>query len=215
MLDAAMRKVIDPPLDRLAALVARTGVSANALTVTGFVVGMAAVPALAFQEYMAALALILFNRLFDGLDGAVARRNGLTDLGGFLDICLDFIFYSGVVFGMTLGRPPEEAAYGAFLIWAFIGPIATFLAFAILAAKHGVSTELRGRKSLYYLGGLAEGTETLITFVLFCLFPAWFPIVCVVYGAMCWITAGTRIAAAAQYFSQRRKTTPGIKKQGR
>ncbi|MFP3944974.1 MAG: CDP-alcohol phosphatidyltransferase family protein [Alphaproteobacteria bacterium] len=206
MLDAPMRKLIDPPLDRLAAFVARTGISANALTVTGFVVGMAAVPALAFQEYMAALGLILVNRLFDGLDGAVARRNGLTDLGGFLDICLDFIFYAGVVFGMTLGRPADEGVYGAFLIWSFIGPIATFLAFAILAAKHDVSTDLRGQKSLYYLGGLAEGTETLIAFILFCLFPAWFPVVCVVYGIMCWITAGTRIAAAAAYFAKSKKT---------
>jgi phosphatidylglycerophosphate synthase len=206
MLDAAMRKVIDPPLDRLAGLVARTGVSANVITVTGFLVGMAAVPALAYHDYRTALALILVNRLFDGLDGAVARRNGLTDLGGFLDICLDFIFYSGVVFGMTLGRPADESAYGAFLIWSFTGPMVTFLAFAILAAKHSLSTELRGRKSLYYLGGLAEGTETLVTFVLFCLVPAWFPVVCVVYGVMCWITAATRIAAAAQYFSQRRKT---------
>lgn len=208
MLDAPLRKVIDPPLDRLAAFVARTGISANALTVTGFLVGMAAVPALALQEYGVALALILLNRLFDGLDGAVARRNGLTDLGGFLDICLDFIFYSGVVFGMTLGRPANEAFYGAFLIWSFIGPIATFLAFAILAAKNNVSTDLRGRKSLYYLGGLAEGTETLITFVLFCLFPAWFPYVCVVYGVICWITAATRIAAAAEFFSLRKKTEP-------
>lgn len=209
MLDAPMRKLIDPPLDRLAAFVARTGLSANALTVAGFVIGMGAVPALAFQHYMLALALILINRLFDGLDGAVARRNGLTDLGGFLDICLDFIFYSGVVFGMTLGRPPEEGVYGAFLIWSFIGPIATFLAFAILAAKHKVSTDLRGRKSLYYLGGLAEGTETLITFILFCLFPDWFPIVCVVYGIICWITAATRIAAAADYFSHLREPPKG------
>ena len=30
-----------------------------------------------------------------------------------------------------------------------------------MAAKRGLSTELRGQKSLYYLGGLTEGTETI------------------------------------------------------
>jgi hypothetical protein len=38
-----------------------------------------------------ALAAILLNRLLDGLDGALARRRGLSDAGGFLDISLDFL----------------------------------------------------------------------------------------------------------------------------
>ncbi len=202
MLDATMRRYVDPPL----ALVARTlvgmGVGANAVTVTGFVLGMGAVVALSQGAYMTALVLIGLNRLMDGLDGAIARQTRLTDLGGFLDITLDFIFYAGVVFGMILSQP-EHAIYGAFLLWSFMGPAATFLAFAILAAKHGVTTEIRGSKSLYYLGGLTEGTETIITFVLFCLFPAYFPVICVIYGIMCWVTAATRIIAAAQTFGMK------------
>ncbi|MGT4046616.1 CDP-alcohol phosphatidyltransferase family protein [Escherichia coli] len=54
---------------------------------------MLALPFLALGWYLAALVVILLNRLLDGLDGALARRRGLTDAGGFLDISLDFLFF--------------------------------------------------------------------------------------------------------------------------
>jgi len=209
MLDSTLRRYIDPPLAVVAKALVRLRISATAVTVTGFVIGLCAIPALATQNYLLALVLIALNRLCDGLDGAVARQTRLSDVGGFLDICLDFIFYAGVVFGMALGRP-EEALYGAFLIWSFMGPTTTFLAYAILAAKYEITTDIRGAKSLYYLGGLTEGTETIITFVLFCLFPSWFPVICVVYGVMCWITTATRIAAAAQTFGDKKALNQAI-----
>ena len=67
-----------------------------------------------------------------------------------------------------------------------------------MAAKRGLSTELRGRKSLYYLGGLTEGTETIVAFVLACLFPTLFPPIAWTFGALCWLTTATRITAAWQ-----------------
>ena len=67
-------------------------------------------------------------------------------------------------------------------------------------AKHGITTEIRGAKSLYYLGGLTEGFETIFTLSLMCALPDWFPVIAVVYAIMCWITAGTRIAAAVATF---------------
>lgn len=199
MFDAALRRVIDPPLNAAGRGLARVGVSANAVTVVGFVVGLGAVPALAAQEYGIALALIAANRLSDGLDGAVARASGPSDLGGYLDIVLDFIFYSAVVFGVALGRP-EEAVFAAFLIFSFIGTGASFLAYAIIAAKRGVTTEARGRKSIFYLGGLTEGAESIACFVAICLFPAHFPWIAAVFGAMCWITTASRIGQAVVSF---------------
>ncbi len=195
MLDAALRPLINPPLAVIARQLVKGGVKANWVTWAGFVIGMAAIPLLAMQLYLPALFLIVLNRLADGLDGAIARQTSLTDYGGFIDISLDFVFYAAVVLGMSLGRP-YEAIYGAFLLWCFFGPAVTFLAYAIFAAKRNITTDLRGAKSLFYLGGLAEGTETFVTFILFCLFPAWFPWVCLVYGVMCLVTAGTRIYAA-------------------
>lgn len=192
MIDAQVRKLIDPPLEEMGKFLAGMGVKANFVTVAGFSIGMMAIPLLALQFYTAALVPILINRFFDGLDGAIARQAGQTDFGAYLDIVLDFIFYSGVVFGVALGQP-DDAVFAAFLIYSFIGSGSSFLAFAIIAAKHGLTTEVRGTKSIYYLGGLAEGTETIITLVLICLLPSYFPQIAVVFGIMCWITTIARI----------------------
>jgi phosphatidylglycerophosphate synthase len=199
MLDARVRRLIDPVLDRIAAALAVRGLSANAVTLAGFVLGAASWPALALNAYGAALMLIAANRLCDGLDGAVARQTGASDFGGYLDIVCDFLFYSGVVFFFAVGRP-DHALPAAFLIFSFVGTGSSFLAFAILAAKHGITTELRGRKSIYYLGGLTEGTETILVFVAICLLPDAFPWFAWGFGAACWLTTGVRVATAARTF---------------
>jgi phosphatidylglycerophosphate synthase len=195
MLDETMRRIIDPPLDRIGRRLAAAGVSANAVTLTGFAVGLLAIPLLAAEWYGLALAAILINRLADGLDGAVARHTTLTDFGGYLDIVCDFIVYAGVAFGFALARP-EDAVPAAFLILSFVGTGTTFLAFAIMAAKRGLSSEARGRKSLFYLGGLTEGTETIVVFAAFCLFPSAFVPLAYVFGALCWLTAAARVVTA-------------------
>lgn len=195
MIDARLRRLIDPPLDRLALAFDGLPITANQVTVAGFLLGLAAPPLLAFQYYGAALSVILVNRLLDGLDGAVARRKGISDLGGYLDIVLDFIFYSAVVFGFALAQP-DKAPYAAFLIFSFIGTGSSFLAYSTLAAKRRITTEIRGKKSIYYLGGLTEGFETIVAFVLMCLLPQWFWLIALIFGIMCWVTTGFRISWA-------------------
>jgi phosphatidylglycerophosphate synthase len=198
VLDARLRRLIDPPLDRLAAPLASRGLSANAVTVLGFVIGLGAAAAIAERAFLPGLALLLLNRLLDGLDGAIARRRGLTDLGGFLDIVLDFLIYSAVPFAFALADPEANALAAAFLIFSFVGTGSSFLAFAIMAAKRGIATDLRGQKSLYYLGGLTEGTETILVLVLACLWPALFPWLALAFGILCWLTTATRVAVAVQ-----------------
>jgi phosphatidylglycerophosphate synthase len=199
MLDARLRKLIDPPLDGAGRRLAQLGVTANSVTWTGFLVGCGAWALLALGSYGWALALILLNRLADGLDGAVARHGRVSDLGGYLDIVLDFLFYSGVVFFFAVGRP-EEALPAAFLIFSFVGTGASFLAFAAVAAKRGITTAARGEKSIYYLGGLTEGSETIALFVAICLFPQHFAWFAWIFGALCWLTTTVRIAMAVDNF---------------
>jgi phosphatidylglycerophosphate synthase len=200
MLDGLLRPVVDPLLDRIARWLFALGVSANALTWTGFAVGLGALPAIAAEHYGAGLILILLNRLIDGLDGAVARLTSATDRGAYLDIVCDFVFYSAVVFGFALARSSNATA-AAFLIFSFVGTGTSFLAFAAVAAKRSLTTTARGAKSIYYLGGLTEGTETMLAFVAFCLTPASFPVEAFVFGALCWITTASRIATAVGTFS--------------
>jgi phosphatidylglycerophosphate synthase len=203
MLDAAIRPHIDKPLAVVAKRAVALGVSANAVTVLGFALGIGAAALVAAQLYWLALAILVVSRFLDGLDGAIARQTKLTDLGGYLDITLDFIVYASVVFAFALADPARNALAAAFLTTSFMAPAATFLAYAIFAQKHGITTDIRGAKSLYYLGGLTEGFETILTLCLMCAFADWFVVIAVVYGIMCWITGGTRIAVAVQTFGAR------------
>ena len=197
MIDARFRRYMDPPLGAIARGLHNTGITANQVTITGFIIGLSVIPLLALQHYMAALAVIAVNRFADGLDGAIARDQGITDVGGYLDIVLDFIFYSAVIFGFCLALP-DQALYGAFLIFSFIGTGSSFLALSIFAAKRSLTTNLRGTKSIYYLGGLTEGFETITTLILMCLFPAWFWLIASIFGTLCWITTLTRIVSSYQ-----------------
>ncbi len=135
---------------------AARGVPADAVTLAGFGVGVAAVPLLASGHFGAALWCIAGNRLLDGLDGAVARRAGPTDRGAFLDITLDFFFYAAVPFGFALADPAANALAAAGLILSFVGTGSSFLAFATIAAKRGLIAPEFPRKGFYYLGGLTE-----------------------------------------------------------
>ena len=198
MFDAAIRPHIDKSLLSLARKLVAWNISANQVTSAAFLLGLGAAGLVASEQYWTGLAVFLVSRVLDGLDGAVARQTKLTDLGGYLDITLDFIVYASMVFSFALANPGANALAAAFLTASFMAPAATFLGYAIFAAKRGITTEIRGRKSLYYLGGLTEGFETILTLSLMCIFPTWFPLLAIFYGVMCWVTGGTRIAVAVQ-----------------
>ncbi len=193
-----MRRLIDPHLEALAARLDGGWLRANAVTWLGLLFGLGAIVCIGRGRYLEALLLFALNRFLDGLDGALARRQGITDLGGYLDIVLDFIVYGGLAFAFALADPPRNALYAAFLLFAFMGTASSFLAFAIMAGKRGLSTERCGPKSLYYLGGLAEGTETIIFFLLCLLWPQQFPLFATVFAIICWLTTAGRVATALQ-----------------
>ncbi|MBK4714224.1 MULTISPECIES: CDP-alcohol phosphatidyltransferase family protein [Tenebrionibacter/Tenebrionicola group] len=193
MLDSYLHPRLKPVLNRLAGMLDKPYVTPDGLTLCGFLTGVLTLPFLALGWYAPALAAIVVNRLLDGLDGALARRRGLTDAGGFLDIVCDFLFYALVPFGFVLAAPAENALAGGWLLFAFIGTGSSFLAFAALAVKHNLDNPGYAHKSFYYLGGLTEGTETILLFVLCCIFPAYFPWFAWIFGALCWLTTTTRI----------------------
>ena len=79
MFDAAILPFVKRAIDRPArALVAR-GVSADQITVVGFGIGLLGVASAAFGAFGLALLCLAFNRVADGLDGAVARRTTPSD----------------------------------------------------------------------------------------------------------------------------------------
>lgn len=208
MIDAAIlplqRRALEPP----AAWLAARGVSADAITLAGFALGLAAVGALALGAFGAALVLIVLNRLCDGLDGAVARLTAPTRRGAFLDIALDFVFYALVPLGFALHAPDTNALPAAALIAAFVGTGSSFLAFAAVAAEAGLTAPRYPTKGIYYLGGLTEGFETIAAFVLMCLFPDAFPAIALAFAAACAISTLLRWRQGWIAFAPNDLTTP-------
>lgn len=193
MFDAKLRLLIDPPLNAVGRSIAKLGISADQVTFIGFLVGLLSFGAITLGWFWLGLLFLAFNRIADGLDGAVARATTMTSRGGFLDIAFDFLFYALVPLGFAIADPTQNALPACILIASFVGTGSSFLAFAISAEKQGLSTEAQGQKSFYYLEGLTEGTETIACLALMCLFPSWFPVLALIYAALCFITTGMRI----------------------
>ncbi|NJO12818.1 MAG: CDP-alcohol phosphatidyltransferase family protein, partial [Gammaproteobacteria bacterium] len=89
------------------------------------------------------------------------------------------------------------------LLAAFIGTGSSFLAFAALAQKRGMTSIEFPNKGLYYLGGLTEASETLICFALMCLWPDQFAWWAYGFAALCALTIATRIVGGARQLSRR------------
>ena len=200
MLDATVRKLIDPPLNTAGTILARSGVSADLVTIIGLLLGLTAAGFIATGGNTWALVFILLSRVADGLDGAVARASKRTDFGGYLDITCDFLFYGVIPMAFVIADPATNGTAGAILLTSFYFNGASFLGYAILAEKRGLETAAQGVKSLYYSNGLLEGTETIGFFVLLCIFPASFPILALIFGALCFLTGALRLFGARRLF---------------
>ncbi len=201
MLDGVMRQIVGPGLDRAGRALARRGHQADTITYWGLAAGLFAAGLIAFgwPAWTAILPLVL-GRFADGLDGAVARAKGLSDWGGYLDIVCDMIFYAAIPLAFVYRDPAANGLAGAFLLATFYINGATFLGYAVLAAKAGLQTTRRGIKTLYFTAGLLEGTETIAFFVIICLWPAAFAPAAAVFGLLCLITALARILNARAMF---------------
>lgn len=193
MLDPYATALIRRPIALTARRLAGWGMSANSLTLTGFALGIFAALLIANKLYTAGLLAIFGSRILDALDGAVARLSQPTDAGGFLDIALDFLFYASIPLAFALADPTRNALPAAVLLAAFMGTSSSFLAFAALAAKRGLNSTAYPDKSIYFLGGLTEATETLACLAAMCLWPQHFAALAYGFAALCAITIASRL----------------------
>ncbi len=205
MLDRAAIRVLKPALEGAGRWLAQRGIHADAVTLAGFILGLAAAAAIATGSPRVGLGLIGASRLCDGLDGAVARCRGPTDRGAFLDIVLDFLFYASVPLAFAFADPAANALPAALLLASFIGTGSSFLAFAVMAERRGLTSAAFPAKGLYYLGGLTEAGETLACFALMCLLPQHFGAIAVVFAALCGLTTLARVAQGAALLSNPRR----------
>ena len=181
-------------LKYLAKIFHKHTISANMVTIFGFVIGMMAINFLAMNMYFEALICILINRFCDVLDGAIARIEGVTKFGVFLDMCLDFVFYAGVIFGFALADPYENAVSACFLLFGFTASSSALLAYGVV--NHNITD--KKIESPFYLGGLAQGFETVCAFVLLCIMPFSFLPIAIALG--CWCLLKALIIVSRAYY---------------
>lgn len=192
MIDAKILPLQKAALQPLAEWLARRGLRADHISLVGFGAGVGAFAALCLGYWLLALFLILANRALDGLDGAVARIQGPTDRGAYLDIALDMVFYALIPLGFAVQAPEVHALPAAVLIVSFVGTGSSFLAFSAVAAKRGRKAPEFPTKGIYYAGGLAEGFETIAVFIAMCLFPGSFAVIAYGFAALCALTTVIR-----------------------
>jgi phosphatidylserine synthase len=202
VLDDAARRFLGPRLDRLAVGIDRPWVTPDRITAAGLVLGLGSAGAAALQQWPAALVLWLLSRLADGLDGPLARRRrartgqGDAGAGGFFDITADFAVYGAGVVGVAIGTAgvgtsPWEPFLLVLLAYYVNG--AAFLAFSSLAERYG--RQLDDGRSLSFIGGLAEGTETVLVHALWLLLPEQAWRIAVVWAGVVFLSAGQRMWA--------------------
>jgi phosphatidylglycerophosphate synthase len=202
MFDRLATRLIRPTVDALAAPLAHAGVQANTVSCVGLGLGLGAALLIANGFFALGGVLIVLSRACDALDGAIARQTQATDLGGFLDIVFDFVFYASIPLAFALADPTHNALAAAVLLAAFVGTGSSFLAFAVIAAKRNLDNLTYPSKSFYFLGGLTEGFETLACFIAMCLWPAYFSALAWGFAALCGVTVCTRMAWGVRAFTE-------------
>ncbi|WP_026552711.1 CDP-alcohol phosphatidyltransferase family protein [Arthrobacter sp. H20] len=203
MFDTRLRRLLAPMLNRAAAALDVPWISPNRLTGLNLLFGLASAGFAAAQWWFPALVAWVLCRVADGLDGPLARRraaqpgsNHDAGQGGFWDISADFVVYGATVIGVAVG---VTAQFGApwlpFLLVLFAYYIngSVFLAFSSIAEKNG--RQIDDGRSLSFLGGLAEGAETVLAHCLWLLFPAAAWQVASAWAALVMISAAQRIVA--------------------
>jgi len=203
MIDRYALKFFAPAIDWGARRLHGMGCNADQVTIAGFGLGLLSAGLIALGWFAAAIPVLLASRVLDGLDGAVARLCGTSDRGAFLDISLDFIFYGAIPLAFALASPEANAMAAATLLAAFVGTGTGFLAYAAIAEKRGLKSAAYPTKTIYYLGGLTEGSETILCFLAMCLWPSHFAAIAYIYAALCLVTTLTRLVAGWQSFTGR------------
>lgn len=195
MFDAKIRGVIGPPLEVAGRRLASTGVPPLAITAAGWTVGVGACVAAALRLWPLALALWLVNRALDGLDGPVARARGATERGAFLDVVADFSVYGSFIVAVAIAVPDARLACAVLLLTYYVSGTALLALSSLLERRHQNDADER---SLRLVGGCAEGFETIVVYVLFCLFPGSAAVIAWAFAAMVGLTAIQRIVAGAR-----------------
>lgn len=175
MIDKYLRPVKEKMLLSAAIWIGRY-LSPNQISVIAFFSGLISCFLIFSRLIYPALIFWLLNRIIDGLDGTVARiSNRQTDWGGYLDIMLDFVIYALIPISFTL---VYSSAYYSYLFLSIMLAVfyinsASWMYLSTLIQKRSCNNPDKELTSVPMPAGLIEGTETILAYTLFFLFPAY------------------------------------------
>lgn len=173
MLDLLLRPVKEQVLAPVARAIGRR-ISPMAITIAGFIVGTAAAVLTARAAYGLALLCWILNRVFDGLDGSLARAQGSqTAFGGYVDIVLDFVVYAALPIAFVVASPRAPLALAALvLLGTFFVNAASWMYLAAILEQRNQGARTRAElTSITMPEGVVGGTETALFYTLFFLLP--------------------------------------------
>ncbi|MEI9992120.1 MAG: CDP-alcohol phosphatidyltransferase family protein [Rhizomicrobium sp.] len=181
MLDSFLRRHLDGPLAPVAAWLQARKIRGWTLTVSAFLCSAVAMLDIGHRTYLAGLVLLVLAGAFELLDGPVARREGATPFGAYLDLVLSVIAAAGIAFAFALAEP-DRALAAMFLMLGLVARTAT------LAGTFAVTP---------WAPSLIGKTELFLAFALACLLPDRFSIIAYLVGTLCFVAAGSRVATIA------------------
>jgi len=128
-----------------------------------------------------------------------------TELRGLLDFVADFVVYSGFVVGVAIADPAARLACVVLLATYLVNNVA-LLSFSSMIERLGLS--FGDERSLRLTTGLAEGTETIVVYTLFCLLPGASEAIAWAFAGLVALTAVQRVAHAVRTLPRRSVLDP-------
>jgi CDP-diacylglycerol--glycerol-3-phosphate 3-phosphatidyltransferase len=162
MLTRTIGRYLSWPIDRLAALLAPTGIPPNVITWSALVINLWAGVLFAAGRFAAAGGMMILAGLCDLLDGPVARRQKRVSMfGGFLDSILDryadlILFLGLLVYYVQVNRFRYAILAGAAMAGAVMVSYAKARAESLVPPSEVGFFERPERLILMILGALAN-----------------------------------------------------------
>ncbi len=186
MFDGTFRKPVDAAVKPIGALLRKTGISPDVLTVIGMLLGISAAIAIGTGRLRLGLVLVILAALPDLLDGAVAKATQTaSQRGAFFDSTVDRVTDTFLLGGIAwyFATDPQFSGQLAMLPFAIAGTSSLISYQRAKAESLGIEAK----------GGLMERAERIIAICIGLAFPS-------LLIPILWIMLALTIVTAIQRF---------------
>ncbi len=169
MIDNPFRSFLEKTTKPIICILKKTPLTPNQLTLLSLVGAIGSSWAIINNQYLLAICLWWLGRLFDGLDGLLARaKNQSTQFGSYLDITCDMLSYSLIILSFSYIYP-NLIFHCLIILTLYILAITSALSLGQLVNESKKSKI--DNRGLSLGAGLAEAGETGIFYTLVLLLP--------------------------------------------